>query len=91
MAGLAEYFKAVQKGQKTDTFPYLQGLNKKKILDDDQIALMSMVCKKCDTIPTVEQINAFFNIVEKAQKLMPTGDIRSRQIITIFAMQAGLE
>ena len=59
-------------------------------LDEEQYAIMSLVCENIGRELTDIELVMFVEAVEQAQALMPGGHIHSRQIIVTLAMFAGL-
>lgn len=59
-------------------------------LDEEQYAIMSLICEKLGKELTDIELVMFVEAVEQAQALMPSGYIHSRQVLVTLAMFAGL-
>jgi hypothetical protein len=60
------------------------------MLDDEQLAIMALICENCTVPPNESQLRLFGEQVYAAQKMMPSGLIRSRQALVILATITGL-
>lgn len=84
----AECAAVQEKGLMSPTFKILENMATK--LTEEQLAIMALVVDNC-TEAYDDRIHNYIKVVELAQTLMPTGTIRSKQILVTLAVQAGLQ
>lgn len=86
MSSLRERAALHEKG--TMSVFYQQFLNMECDLTDEQASIMALIWENMP--PTVAQVKmeVFARTVQSAQRLMPSGTIRSRQILSTLAVLA---
>ena len=85
---LAERSVLHEKGIRSKSFPRVNSMARS--LTEEQLALMALVVDYCDA-PTDIKVAEYVKLVESVQKLMPCGRVRSKQILSLLAIQVGLQ
>ncbi len=70
--------------------PYFQRIKSVSKLDDEQIAIMALICDNSTQPLSDRQVDAYEATVARAQDMMPGGMIRSRQVLVTLAMISGI-
>lgn len=62
---------------------------KSETLTTEQLAIMALICENMPESPSDSWLRHYVEMVTIAQSLMPSGTIRSRQILVLYALMTG--
>ena len=90
MASYMETANTVRKGLNSPFYDVIMDCTSTKMLSEEVMAIMAIILENCRQPFTDEAVRKYVSLVETANYLMPSGELRSRQVLVTLALQVGL-
>lgn len=81
----------VEKGRMSAYINVIMDFDPDTVLDEEQVSIMALILENCKAPFMDIHVQQFVLNTISAQQLMPSGRLRSRQILVTIAMMGGLK
>jgi hypothetical protein len=89
MASYMETANTVRKGLNSPYYDIIMDSMTTCMLSEEVAAIMALILENCKQPFTDEAVRKYVSLVETANYLMPSGELRSRQVLVTLALQVG--